>query len=103
MALSPTQSRPEWAAIPRAVTSSFMVPLQPPSTPAEVGSPRIAKSPTRYSGCSAAIRVRELRSEEHTSELQSRGQLVCRLLLEKKKYMRSATTTAGQSTSNTYT
>src|SRR5437870_6323477 len=26
------------------------------------------------------------RSEEHTSELQSRGHLVCRLLLEKKKY-----------------
>src|SRR5690625_5786552 len=26
-----------------------------------------------------------MRSEEHTSELQSRGQLVCRLLLEKKK------------------
>src|SRR5690625_5392427 len=25
------------------------------------------------------------RSEEHTSELQSRGQLVCRLLLEEKK------------------
>src|SRR3712207_8797359 len=28
---------------------------------------------------------RELRSEEHTSELQSRQYLVCRLLLEKKK------------------
>src|SRR2546429_6000723 len=27
------------------------------------------------------------RSEEHTSELQSRLHLVCRLLLEKKKYM----------------
>src|SRR3712207_8066106 len=27
----------------------------------------------------------ELRSEEHTSELQSRQYLVCRLLLEKKK------------------
>src|SRR5439155_24516057 len=27
----------------------------------------------------------EQRSEEHTSELQSRGHLVCRLLLEKKK------------------
>src|SRR5690625_5498020 len=27
------------------------------------------------------------RSEEHTSELQSRGHLVCRLLLEKKKEM----------------
>src|SRR5439155_18349403 len=31
----------------------------------------------------AAARV--VRSEEHTSELQSRGHLVCRLLLEKKK------------------
>src|SRR5690625_6176438 len=28
---------------------------------------------------------RRYRSEEHTSELQSRGHLVCRLLLEKKK------------------
>src|SRR5206468_9470928 len=28
-----------------------------------------------------------LRSEEHTSELQSRSDLVCRLLLEKKKKM----------------
>src|SRR5258708_93332 len=31
-------------------------------------------------------RVRRLRSEEHTSELQSPDHLVCRLLLEKKKY-----------------
>src|SRR3712207_8831385 len=29
--------------------------------------------------------VRQARSEEHTSELQSRQYLVCRLLLEKKK------------------
>src|SRR5438874_9812892 len=29
-----------------------------------------------------------VRSEEHTSELQSRRDLVCRLLLEKKKYAR---------------
>src|SRR5690625_5454486 len=29
--------------------------------------------------------LHEGRSEEHTSELQSRGHLVCRLLLEKKK------------------
>src|SRR2546429_2680422 len=35
------------------------------------------------------------RSEEHTSELQSRLHLVCRLLLEKKKSM---TTTAGIAT-----
>src|SRR5207253_9975917 len=31
------------------------------------------------------VRSSVLRSEEHTSELQSRGHLVCRLLLEKKK------------------
>src|SRR5438105_15906674 len=30
-------------------------------------------------------RIRRRRSEEHTSELQSRVDLVCRLLLEKKK------------------
>src|SRR5437870_13570045 len=32
-----------------------------------------------------AIELKPDRSEEHTSELQSRGHLVCRLLLEKKK------------------
>src|SRR5690625_6253450 len=31
------------------------------------------------------------RSEEHTSELQSRGHLVCRLLLEKKKHQKRQT------------
>src|SRR5439155_8714995 len=36
--------------------------------------------------CVWKTRVR--RSEEHTSELQSRGHLVCRLLLEKKKKKR---------------
>src|SRR5690625_6815774 len=35
----------------------------------------------------------DLRSEEHTSELQSRGHLVCRLLLEKKnRRLRSSVT-----------
>src|SRR5439155_14782193 len=32
----------------------------------------------------AVQEIRDQRSEEHTSELQSRGHLVCRLLLEKK-------------------
>src|SRR2546422_4720931 len=31
------------------------------------------------------LHLRQVRSEEHTSELQSRLHLVCRLLLEKKK------------------
>src|SRR2546428_2333927 len=34
-------------------------------------------------GCRNGVRL--IRSEEHTSELQSRSDLVCRLLLEKKK------------------
>src|SRR5690606_41816689 len=36
-------------------------------------------------GCAAVVGRYEPRSEEHTSELQSREKLVCRLLLEKKK------------------
>src|SRR5690625_11648 len=39
---------------------------------------------------------RMLRSEEHTSELQSRGHLVCRLLLEKKKLTPSTWTNPTQ-------
>src|SRR5439155_20002079 len=40
--------------------------------------------PTAAVPVAASGRARA-RSEEHTSELQSRGHLVCRLLLEKKK------------------
>src|SRR5690625_6296695 len=40
------------------------------------------------------------RSEEHTSELQSRGHLVCRLLLEKKKVQTLMRDTAKQSLTN---
>src|SRR5207302_7273015 len=39
----------------------------------------------RLSAVPAGENGRGLRSEEHTSELQSRENLVCRLLLEKKK------------------
>src|SRR5256886_9311318 len=35
--------------------------------------------------CSVTAKGQKLRSEEHTSELQSQSNLVCRLLLEKKK------------------
>src|SRR2546430_12233065 len=35
--------------------------------------------------------ARDARSEEHTSELQSQSNLVCRLLLEKKKRVRYCT------------
>src|SRR5690348_18225930 len=36
------------------------------------------------SECVGILRIPEMRSEEHTSELQSPVHLVCRLLLEKK-------------------
>src|SRR3712207_7630777 len=45
--------------------------------------------------------ARGLRSEEHTSELQSRQYLVCRLLLEKKKI--TCTSISNSHTAITYT
>src|SRR5437660_4534347 len=51
-------------------------------------APDVSSRDRRRQGC--AMKHPELaRSEEHTSELQSRGQLVCRLLLEKKNMMKS--------------
>src|SRR3712207_9502502 len=46
---------------------------------------RTRGSKARTSGCSRTRPDSTRRSEEHTSELQSRQYLVCRLLLEKKK------------------
>src|SRR5690625_5420476 len=52
-----------------------------PGHPADVDFVKFYQHPfTRFNDGLPA-----LRSEEHTSELQSRGHLVCRLLLEKKK------------------
>src|SRR2546430_9893871 len=48
--------------------------------------PQLALRPSYSSGGSGSVGV--LRSEEHTSELQSQSNLVCRLLLEKKKKRR---------------
>src|SRR5256885_3257598 len=45
----------------------------------------IRSSPGPGCSCSAAMFGARMRSEEHTSELQSPCNLVCRLLLEKKK------------------
>src|SRR5438445_9772921 len=52
----------------------------PAPVPRPVVSLRVAEEVERA--------LRRLRSEEHTSELQSRQYLVCRLLLEKKKQKR---------------
>src|SRR5215813_13033390 len=48
-------------------------------------SPALRGSGGSRGGHRCAKPIRAARSEEHTSELQSRPHLVCRLLLEKKK------------------
>src|SRR2546429_7179316 len=48
-------------------------------------SPPPARSVSPLRGCTPSSGRCSSRSEEHTSELQSRLHLVCRLLLEKKK------------------
>src|SRR5437870_9008106 len=53
--------------------------VNPKGLPAKPSPPRQPDKPLPRPGADA------YRSEEHTSELQSRGHLVCRLLLEKKK------------------
>src|SRR2546428_10353405 len=62
-----------------------------PWTPAPGASPPASSTrPARRRGRWRSPR----RSEEHTSELQSRSDLVCRLLLEKKKHRTSTVVTA---------
>src|SRR5690606_41313439 len=46
--------------------------------------PRFGKGPSRFTPFRWRADPDRLRSEEHTSELQSREKLVCRLLLAKK-------------------
>src|SRR5439155_4012496 len=65
--------------------------------PRNVSVCQLVDSPKEFNGKYVRVRaqvssdgiertnLKDDRSEEHTSELQSRGHLVCRLLLEKKK------------------
>src|SRR5436190_9765775 len=60
------------------------------------GTPKtsmLCANSSKRSTCDISIFLMSLRSEEHTSELQSHSDIVCRLLLEKKnnKLMTKAT------------
>src|SRR2546429_1889597 len=68
-----TRSRPRWPCAPPGSDSGSRTSRSRPST----ATSRVI--------CRRRGTCRGSRSEEHTSELQSRLHLVCRLLLEKKK------------------
>src|SRR2546430_9676799 len=80
--ISRIRSTPSMSAIkdgftPIVVSTTMMKGIEPDGTPAVPMPPSMARYATR--NCFPS------RSEEHTSELQSQSNLVCRLLLEKKK------------------
>src|SRR3989442_7183065 len=64
---------------PRSTLFPYTTLFRSNPTPART-SPRSARGPS-----ASREAIASTRSEEHTSELQSRPHLVCRLLLEKKK------------------
>src|SRR5439155_19142335 len=73
------EKHPEWGERPDSVRM-----LLKPLSDANAG--QIVQNLLGKAGIAGAVRdriVTAARSEEHTSELQSRGHLVCRLLLEK--------------------
>src|SRR5690554_7412865 len=80
---------PDWPGcygfltVPQSETSIAIANARFPETPVDVskGWPEMIH---RYAAGTLGLVVFGLRSEEHTSELQSRPHLVCRLLLEKK-------------------
>src|SRR5262249_60399985 len=80
----PTPSETYTLSLHDALPISGPPPSRPEARPARTGHPQRGgddEHPRRVEG----RRVVEGRSEEHTSELQSLTNLVCRLLLEKKK------------------
>src|SRR5690606_41798648 len=80
-------SPPGWSG--EVMTTRQPVPVKWPR-PFEVCSSWVVRLPNPTATRSATGDVRSRRrSEEHTSELQSRENLVCRLLLEKKNIQRT--------------
>src|SRR2546427_2538367 len=79
----PRRSRP-------SCMPAMLIPCPPqsvPMRPITPGTSRLAKTSIQPWGSASMGNpsIRTKRSEEHTSELQSQSNLVCRLLLEKKK------------------
>src|SRR5256886_2498156 len=77
---------PSFSVEPRCSPRAFWscAGVRSPSATSRSPSRRLTGCPSFW--CACAISFYCTRSEEHTSELQSQSNLVCRLLLEKKKF-----------------
>src|SRR5256886_13608822 len=85
-----TLFRSPFIALQRRFSVAAFVPLAVLAAKAVFTSARLNTTVVRVGLLTMAALTNAVRSEEHTSELQSQSNLVCRLLLEKKKtnYMR---------------
>src|SRR5947207_12548524 len=88
--LSLHDALPIWGRIPSSTKWRVPATFSSPFAPGR-GAPSVRKPSTVESW--GWIRPTTRRSEEHTSELQSHSDLVCRLLLEKKKNKQYTNTT----------
>src|SRR2546428_6038828 len=70
---------------PRSTLFPYTTLFRSPARTSGVRPRSCASAATRFWRRSRSGMTPKTRSEEHTSELQSRSDLVCRLLLEKKK------------------
>src|SRR5260370_18521692 len=92
---NPTVASQNMVHFPARTSAPPQAPLRPfiqSSAPTSLGTPKVTQAPPAASKAQPTNttdlnEIRKIRSEEHTSELQSHLNLVCRLLLEKKKYM----------------
>src|SRR5205085_7334699 len=81
-------SLPSVCGRPGRVTSTLSARRIASNSACAIAACRSCKACSRATG---GYRTGRVRSEEHTSELQSQSNLVCRLLLEKKKHMTTCT------------
>src|SRR2546427_5048278 len=86
---APNQTSPDVGSMSRRIERPVVDLPQPDSPTRPSVSPGRISNDTSSTACTRATSRERRRSEEHTSELQSQSNLVCRLLLEKKKKMNS--------------
>src|SRR2546429_3857644 len=91
-AISPLRSPATSRTFPPALLPLSAAPILPASSSPPDAAPETTRSAFRLSSYPAcALHTSNSRSEEHTSELQSRLQLVCLLLLDKRHHDASFT------------